>query len=186
MTKPKSNSIIDGLPAQQRQQVEAWLFDENISYKDAASRLWNDFGVKVSEAALSNWYSGRAQERMLDRIAASQRLKNEVVQQFERNQADSYKALLNLVGQIAFEKAMTSGELDADTIFNFTKLVMDGQKQAMQAADLQLRRDRFEFDAAKAALACLPQLRKIAADTGASEQDKLQQARLALFGSAPQ
>lgn len=46
-------------------------------------------------------------------------------------------------------------------------------------------RDKFEFNAAKACLAKLPELKAISSNRELSEDQKLEQARLALFGTAP-
>lgn len=185
--KAKSNSIIDGLPQNQRDQVETWLFEENLSYKDASARMLADFNIRCAPSSLSEWYQRRAQQRMLDRIAASRDTANLVVKKFSENPADMYQVLLGMAGQIAFDKAFEEKEgLDAETIFNFTKLVMHGKKQAMEAEDLKLRRDKFQFDATKAALAQLPALRKIASDNSLNENDKLTQARQLLFGVTPE
>jgi hypothetical protein len=49
-----------------------------------------------------------------------------------------------------------------------------------------LDRDRFEFDAAKACLARLPELKAVASDKGLSEVEKVRQIRLKLFGELPE
>lgn len=150
MSKAKSNSIIDGLPQNQRDQVEAWLFEENISYKDASARMLADFGVSCATSSLSEWRKRREQVRMLDRIAASRDTANLVVKKFAEKPADMYQVLLDMVGQIAFDKAFQDKEgLDAETIFNFTKLVMAGKKQNMEAERLALDRDKFELMASE-------------------------------------
>jgi hypothetical protein len=61
----------------------------------------------------------------------------------------------------------------------------------VMAADLKdkvttLDRDRFEFDAARACLARLPELKAISTQKGLSENDKVQQIRLKLFGVVPE
>jgi hypothetical protein len=50
---------------------------------------------------------------------------------------------------------------------------------------LKLARDKFEFDACKAALAQLPALRKISTDKSLNAVEKLTQVRMAIFGMAP-
>ena len=55
----------------------------------------------------------------------------------------------------------------------------------VKAESISLDRDKFQFDAAKACLAKLPELKAISANKELSEDQKLEQARLALFGSAP-
>lgn len=187
MKKTRSDSIIDGLPLNQQETLERWLFEENVSYALASERLLADFNVRCGQHALADFYQRTAQRRMLDRIVVSQGKKNAVLEKFKANPADTYQALLEVAGQIAFDKAFSEGkEFDAETIFNFTKLVMTGKKQAMEAEDLKLRKDKFEFDAAALCLKHLPSLRSIAAKSGVGEKEKIRQIRLQLFGSAPE
>lgn len=65
------------------------------------------------------------------------------------------------------------------------KLGLATAKVDLKEKELTLDRDKFQFDATKAALAKLPELKAIAANKNLSEDEKLEQARLALFGSAP-
>ena len=58
--------------------------------------------------------------------------------------------------------------------------------RAQREVVTELDRNKFEFDAAKACLAKLPELKAIASNKQLSEDERLEQARLALFGSAPQ
>lgn len=186
MSKPKSNSILDKLAPNQLAQLEDWLFVEKISYKDAAARLLADCDCSCAPSSLSAWYQRTAQRRMLDRIAASRSTQNEVLEKFKANPADTYAALLDMAGQIAFDKAFQSEkELDAETIFNFTKLVMSGRKQAMDQQALDLARDKFQFDAAKACLAKIDSIKSIRANATLDQNAKIEQIRLQLFGVAP-
>jgi hypothetical protein len=186
MTKPKANSILDALPPNQRETLVRWLFEENLGYAAAAQRLWQDFSVRCSPTAVANFYQRQAGQQMLDRIAASRSNANLVVEKLMQNPADTMAAMLGMIGQIAFDKAFQSGkDLDVETIAEFAKLALLGRKQEMDAASLQLQRDKFQFDAAKAALAQLPALRKIASDKSLDETGKLEQVRLKLFGVLP-
>lgn len=56
--------------------------------------------------------------------------------------------------------------------------------QDLNVKKVTLDRDKFEFNAAKAALAALETLRKIKTNSGLTEDQKIQQARLELFGEA--
>jgi hypothetical protein len=66
------------------------------------------------------------------------------------------------------------------------KLGLQAVDRNLKAQAQTLERDKFEFDATRAALAKLPELKAIAANKSLSEDERLEQARLALFGSAPQ
>jgi hypothetical protein len=184
--KTRADSILDNLPANQQEAVERWLFEENLSYKDAAKRLHEDFNVRCSVSSLSEWYQRRAQQRMLDRIAASANTANAVITKFEENPADTYRAVLNMVGQLAFEQSLKEEKsVDVETLFNLTKLLIANRKEEVRAEALGLMRDKFQFDAAKACLEHLAELRQIAS-TRAPQTDKISQVRQLLFGVIPQ
>jgi hypothetical protein len=55
----------------------------------------------------------------------------------------------------------------------------------LKRADQVMERDRFEFDAAKACLQMLPELKLIAANPKLNEATKVNQIRLRLFGELP-
>ena len=152
MSKPKSNSIIESLPENQRAQIESWLFEENLSYKDCSARCWQDFSVRCGPNVFGSFYQRVKQRRMLEHIATSRGMANAAVEKFKANPADMYQVLLDMAGQIAFDQAFQSEQkLDAETIYNFTKLVMAGKKQAMAAQKLSLDERRVKLLEKKAA-----------------------------------
>lgn len=65
------------------------------------------------------------------------------------------------------------------------KLGLATAKVDLKDKELLLGRQKFEFDAAKAALAKLPELNAIKRDSSLNEDAKLEQARLKLFGETP-
>lgn len=184
--KKRADSVLDKLPPNQRATLEGWLFTDNLSYADAVKKLWEDFNVRVAPSSLSSFWQECSQRRLLDRIAASAQNANLVVDRLKQNPADMDAAMRGMVGQITFDASMQQGEkFDPEFVFNFTKLMIAWKKANAQAEELSLAREKFEFDAAKAALKQLPALRKIASDNSLNDQDKLTQVRMALFGSAP-
>ena len=66
------------------------------------------------------------------------------------------------------------------------KTALDFLKEQGKNEDRKLDRQKFEFDAAQAAMAQLPKLKAISASKSLSEPEKLLQVRLALFGCAPE
>jgi len=65
------------------------------------------------------------------------------------------------------------------------KLGLQAIDRDLKSQQVTLDKNKFEFDATRAALAKLPELKAISANKELSEDQKLEQARLALFGSAP-
>lgn len=188
MSKPNSNSVLDSLPKNQQAQLEEWLFDENISYKEASKRCGEILQISPAPApsALSGWYQRVAQRRMMDRIAASRSNANLVVDQLKKNPAKTYEALTGMIAQMAFEQSMKGEKMDLAMLTDLSNLTLSNRSLDLKEKEISLKRDRFEFDATKAALKQLPALRKIAADNLLSETDKLTKARQLLFGELPE
>ena len=57
--KPRSDSVLDSLPPERREQLVRWLVDENLKYPEAVTRVWERFGVKTSVSALQKFYARR-------------------------------------------------------------------------------------------------------------------------------
>jgi hypothetical protein len=143
MKKKRADSVLDKLPPNQRATLEGWLFNDNLSYTDAAKKLWEDFNVRVSPSSLSSFWQECSQRRLLDRIASSGVKVNEAVGQFRKSQAQTLEAMEGMVGTIAFEKSMKDGdEFDPKTIANFTSLMIEIKKLAIKEAELSLDQRR--------------------------------------------
>src|ERR1044071_4701858 len=101
--KTRADSFWDNQPPARLAELDRWLFEENLSYEDAV-KCYAEFGGEVgSVASLARWRSRRAQERMLERIAAGAKHANAVVEKFQDNPSNTYAALLQMIGQAAFD-----------------------------------------------------------------------------------
>lgn len=186
MKKKRSDSVIDGLPENQRRQIEEWLCDENISYAEAQKRALDDFGSRLSQASLSQFFQDCQERRMLDRIAAGRAAANKALAKFKENPADMYAVLVNIVGQAAFDASMKGEKLNPKLVFNFTKLVMHAKKQKMEEESLALEREKFEWATVDKVMKDLPKLKSTVQNSTLSEKEKRDQLRLQLFGAKPQ
>jgi hypothetical protein len=176
--KARADSVLDGLPRNQRDRLTEWLFEENISYKDCAKRLYQDFNVTSSRSALERFYQREQQRRLLARIADSARKANEIADTFAKNPAPVPKAVVDLVTQLAFEEITERGStgLDKDFIVKLTKLAVDS---GLKAKKLELDQRRIELLEAKAAQAT--EAEKALTNTALSEEQ--QRAKLKeIFG----
>ena len=61
-------------------------------------------------------------------------------------------------------------------------LALEAERIKVLEGSLKLARERFEFAAAEACLAKLPEMREIGENSDLSDEEKIDQARLALFG----
>src|SRR3954462_1196931 len=102
MSKARSDSVLDGLPRNQREALEEWLFEENVSYADAKKRLWQDFNVSTSRSGLERFYARVNQRRLLERIAENAGKAREIEGEFAKHAAPVPEAVVKLVTQLAF------------------------------------------------------------------------------------
>jgi len=64
MSKLRADSKWNELTEEQRDVLEAWLFEENISYREALDRLQKEFGITAALSSLARFYQQLAKERM--------------------------------------------------------------------------------------------------------------------------
>lgn len=163
------------LPPHQRETLIRWLTEENIKYPEARERLWQDFGVKTSETALSQFYATRCFSlkysqagEMADTVAT------EMAARPDRFDA----ATIALVRQKTFERAVArDGNLDELAIL--AKILNDSAKLRLKEKDQQLTERRVSLLEKKAAQA--DQAKGIVGDQALSDEQKAAQLR-SLFG----
>ncbi len=173
---------MDGIPPSQRSALIQWLFEDNLSYAAAKEKLLADFGLKCSMGALSGFYKRTGQQRLLETVCARAKKANAVVEAFEQNPHDSYSAVMSLIGQLAMDKA-SSEELDVDSLFNLTKLLVEGKKVEQKSEDLSLQREKFQRETCALFLKWSEDQRAKTISTAAtSNTDKIEQLGALMFG----
>lgn len=191
--KTRTDSKLDGLPPNQKEVLERWLFEENLGYKEALARLWQDFSVRSSRKALGVFYQRVQQERMLEKVVSRAATANAVVKKFDEHPADTYRAVLDVVGQIALGEAMKEeAEVSVEKLFDLTRLMIAAKKEETRQEVVALDREKFEDDASARMMQLLrekPEVLKQLAATVASpklsESQKITAIRQRLFGVLP-
>jgi hypothetical protein len=198
--KTRSDSKLDNLPQNQRETLERWLFDDSprLSCAEAASRLHDDFNVRSSETAVRSFYKrarqSRLEEQALESIVADAKSANLVLEKSEQNAANFQRAIQELTSRMALKRALAGeDELSLEDIAQLSAMVLGGKKEdreerklSMQIEKLNLERAKFEFSAAEACLAKLPELKTISGNSKLSQEDKITAIRRALFGQLPE
>jgi|ERR1051326_3337257 hypothetical protein len=184
--KTRADSFWDNQPAARLAELETWLFEQNVSYEEAVKRYAGFGGETGSVASLARWRSRRAQERMLERITSSARQANAVVEKFQENPANTYSALLQMVGQAAFDAQLHGQTLDLSTLKDLAELTGLGLKAAhdqavlaMKEKDLALKERRVKLLEEKARQA--DQAKDTVSDKKLSPEEKDQRLRQ-IFG----
>lgn len=198
--KTRSDSKLDNLPPNQRETLERWLFDDSprLSCAEAAKRLHDDFNVQSSETAVRSFYrrarQSRLEEQALESIVADAKSANLVLEKSEQNAANFQKAIQELTARMALKRALAGeDELSLEDIAQLSAMVLGGKKEdreerklSMQIEKLNLERAKFEFSAAEACLAKLPELKLISGNSKLSQEDKITAIRRTLFGVLPE
>jgi hypothetical protein len=69
MSKMRSDCVFSKLTPEQVETLEGWLFEENLSYKDALERAQKEFGIESSLTGLRRFYGRLAKERNKESLA---------------------------------------------------------------------------------------------------------------------
>jgi hypothetical protein len=182
--KPDSRSKIDSLPAEKRELLDGWLFDENLSFTEINRRTVKNWKMRLHNTTLTRYYRTHFQRRTIKRIGDSARCANAVMKKFEDNPTDTYQLLLKMAGQIAFEKSLDDKKgLDTRTIAEFIKVLTSARKEDIEIQKLRLERDKWEFDAARACRQHMAEIQAITKDNYLDEDAQVLAIRRRLFGA---
>ena len=162
------------------------LDDQHKTLEDMVAWLRAE-GVTASTGRVSGFLSDlrqqRLQARLLGQIASGARQCADVEKQFGKNPAPALETLIKLQ-RVLILQLSTQANVDPslmETIFFAFKSVMDSEKVKLKREELGLARDKFQFDAAEAALKHAAEL-KVMSVSKLSEADKVNAARKKLFG----
>ncbi len=138
MRKPRSDSVIESLPAAQREQVSAWLSEQNLSYSEVVAKLADAFGVRTSVGALQTWFTRIERPRQ---YASAKGAADEFAGLMEGNFDE---ANIRLAKQLAFE-FLSSPSPSIGAAKALLKIVGDSAK-------LKLAQEKVGLDARKVAI----------------------------------
>jgi hypothetical protein len=189
--KLRSDSILDGLTPEQQDAVYAQGNAAKNSLKATISWLRAEFDVEISDTRLSAWLARRRQEEAfqarLEELAAADEHARTVAQDFG-DVAHLTEANIALLSQdlLDAQLAQSPAAIKAAAM-NLATLVEAFAKNKKADADVeaaQTQRDKFQFDAAKAALAHAAELQEINASK-LDDTEKRERAIKVLFGDRP-
>lgn len=99
-TKPRSDSTLDSLSPEVKEQLRERLIGENMSYADAKEWLHQDFNVRTSIGALSRFYATRC---FASRSSEAREFAEQVRKDLEEGGSKFDEATNALITQKAFE-----------------------------------------------------------------------------------
>lgn len=183
MRKTNSNAVWNGLSAEQRGILERWLFEENLGYEKALERARAEFGYAGSRTGLQRFYQRTAELRMMRETASDADGADE-----EEARRSAMRALAKLfLKQVTenpddFKEWAVLGKLVLNSEANGLRRTLDGEKNDIWRTGVALAREKFEFDAAEAALEQLENRDDLDAEELAREKARVLAIRTRLYG----
>src|SRR5579872_7291853 len=105
MTKLRSDSTWSQLTTQQWETLEGWLFDENISYREAVGRVEKEWGLKSTPSSLVRFYKFCAKNRAVDGMPEAMETARQV-NQSEANVDELRSSSMKVLSRKFFEQSM--------------------------------------------------------------------------------
>jgi len=184
MKKPRSDSKLLNLAEEQQARLADWLLS-GVPYYKVRDLIEKEFHVITSVRALSEFWNRYCGAELIRRRSQAVTTADQIAEEAVRTPGRFDAATIDALKQKAFELAISPGA-NPKEIKNLFMLVLKARDQELDERQLTLARDRFEFDAAKAALEQLPALKKISSDRGLDRNQKLDAIRRRLFGEVPE
>jgi hypothetical protein len=176
MRKDREESKLLKLPAEQRAQVDQWLFAENAGIRTVAERCQTEFGQQISRGCVQRY----CRKERLRREAAG-----EAAALVSGMDAETvYETVMRTVGAKAL-RMLRNPEPDREdqrTLAEYLRVMIARRRESNEARRLELTRTKVEFDAATACAMHRDEMQAIdeanAADTG----ERVTAFRESLFG----
>jgi hypothetical protein len=182
--KVRKDSILHGLPQEQRARVNGWLFDKNLTYAQVAEGCGKCFGVKVSRSSVGRYYERQMLERMgrvSERAGArpiggdddGSQVANEELSGWAREMCvgmlegrgkshmeTAYQKTLERMAHWALEELKWAEleEGDLKGVLRVMRILIEARRERNDAEMARVKREKFQMKAAKE---CLKHLRGV-------------------------
>jgi hypothetical protein len=149
MKKPRSDSKCFGLSRPQLAQLEAWLFVDNLGYKDALAKARAEFGFQGSISSIQRFYTKRARERLPADLPQTAHEAKEVTAAPANEQLPMDSAMKQL-GHRFYRQMKEAEKMDPAAVgallLQSQANEIRRQENEIRLAAQALRRERLEFD----------------------------------------
>lgn len=164
-----------------------------LRWNEAAEWAVKEFGIdSPSRTAFYAWLGRMRAEESAHRLeqaatAAAEAAALAKTQTSDEAQIAAYKAMatelaLRTGSAKEAEKFINMADALADKRLKAAELKLKARAQETKDKQLKLAREKFEFDAAKAAMAKAAEIKSISADDSLAADEKIARVRAALFG----
>src|ERR1700722_3132817 len=198
MKKVRSNASWNQLTPKQRERLDRWLFEENLSYAAVLPKAKSELGYKGSQTSLRRYYERRRQERLLTDLKEVGRDMMEV-RELDANPDVSRKASMQMLGAYLFrvlreapDKVKEWAPVANLLVRNeYNEIVREAKAREHQIREkaMAFAREKFELNTTERALKALPKLKELAQarkdpqTKRYEEYARLNQIRRMMFGA---
>lgn len=192
MNKPRTDSWYATLSEEQLWQL--YSVAKRCQWFETVAHAQKEFGldVKVSRSAYYRWLDwmrGEESERRLAQARIAALEAGELAKTVGLKDETAIAAYKGLAAEFALKS-------DAKTASRYMRLAMDLRDRQLRSREVELKdaaqstkdeqlklaREKFEFDAAKAAMEKAAEIKTISADDALAADEKIAKVRAALFG----
>lgn len=182
MTKLRADSAWNELSAEQKERLAEWLLEDNLPYSEVLERVEKEFGVAGSKSSLARYYRHLVKEQAMDEMREFMKTAEEM-NGMEARLAQLRASAWKMVGKQFLQIALAGGEVK--DLAALGRLMAESEEREIQRGRVALAREKFEFNATKMVLKNRKLLEKISEAEQKLEDDLLDEAKLAIFGSPP-
>jgi hypothetical protein len=167
MSKLRSDAIWNALTPEQREKIEEWLLEKNLSLKEAHERAQKELGLTCSFSTVWRFHALLLKLRSVADLDGRQSAAEELAVAGATLEALRSSSMKLIAGRL-LEKAMERGDLKEISVLG--RLMLLHEEREIERERVNLSRERFQFRVSKASLAALPLLDEL---TGADEEREL-------------
>ena len=154
--KPYSNSIVHGLPAEQRERVDLWLFEENVSFAEVAHRCQQLMNVKLSSSSVQRYYRRACVQRRLEGAAEPEGERKKLAATLENHAEKEFSIAVGMASQLAADEAIKpENHADIKRLNEVMRMTIAARREVNERNRVELHRrkvalaeKRFQFNAA--------------------------------------
>ena len=156
MSKMRSDCVFSKLTPEQAETLEGWLFEENLSYKEALERAQKEFGIGGSLTGLRRFYGRLAKERGRESLTAAMSM---CVEAAALGDNATLRAGLLTMANMCAVQFMTESPRDIKQITALLRALTSAQAQELKRVKSQSDEDRIREGDRELALRRLVQQR---------------------------
>jgi len=181
MTKLKSHATWNKLTPEQRQKLDHWMFDLNLSHRETHQRAQTELGLVCSLSTIRRMFAHGVKLRAVREVAESQGLSDELAGSGGKLENLRHSSLM-LIASRLLQKMATQPDLKEISVLG--RLMMQSEEREIQRVRMELVRERFQFNASKAALKILPLLDEMNQEEYERETARVEDIKRRIFGKA--